>query len=363
MYTPSHQTVAIPVTDASAVGHARRTAVSMAEKLGFEEIQRGELALIVTEAGTNLLQHAGGGELLVRALVHDHPGVEVLAVDKGPGMADVSQCLRDGYSTGGSRGAGLGSIVRLADRFDVHSIEGKGTVLLARCFARTGSAPLEVRAEHGAVCVAYPGEEVTGDGWSVAHYLRSTSVLVVDGLGHGPQAAEAAQAALRSFEEHETREPTLMLQAIHRALHGMRGAAGAVLTIDWATRMIRFVGVGNISGSVLDGGRTRGLSSHNGILGQGQPRFQEFEYPWPEGGLLVVHSDGISTRWSFDGAPGLIARDPSVIAGVLYRDFSRRDDVTALVLRESSSGGDGAGDDAGDGAGDGDSTGDGAGSA
>lgn len=141
MNSPSHQTLAISVVDTSAVGHARRIAVTLAEKLGFDEVRRGELALIITEAGTNLLQHAGGGELLVRPLVSDAPGIELLALDKGPGMADLAQCLQDGYSTGGSRGAGLGSIVRLADHFDAFTRERGGTALLARCFARTPAPP------------------------------------------------------------------------------------------------------------------------------------------------------------------------------------------------------------------------------
>lgn len=334
---PSYQSLSIQVADASAVGQARRAAVALAEKLGFDETQRGELALIATEAGTNLLQHGGGGELLLRALVHDVGGVELIALDRGPGMIDVAQCLRDGYSTGGSRGVGLGSIVRLADDFDVYSREGrgKGTALLARCFARaSGPPPPPPRAALGAVCVAYPGEEVTGDAWSVEEVAGTTCVLVVDGLGHGPQAAESAAAAVRRFEEHPTKQPVPALEAVHRALHGMRGAAGAALLIDWTSRTLRFAGVGNIGGALVSGERSRGLSSHNGILGQGAPRFQEFEYPWPDDGVLVVHSDGLSSRWSFDALPGLAAKDPGLIAGVLYRDFLRRDDATVLVLRE-----------------------------
>lgn len=336
MTNPSYQTVVISVSDASAVGQARRSAVSMAEKLGFDETQRGELALIVTEAGTNLLQHAGGGELLLQALAHESGGLEILSLDKGRGMADVAQCLRDGYSTGGSRGAGLGSIARLSDQFDVYSLEGKGTSLLSRCFARGGAPATPARADFGAVCVAYPGEEITGDGWSVEELAGRTCVLVVDGLGHGPHAAESARAAIHKFEAHSTKEPVPVLEAVHAALHGMRGAAGAALVIDWAMGSVRFAGVGNISGTLVSSERSRGFSSHNGILGQGHPRFQEFEYAWPAGGLMVLHSDGISTRWSLDGSPGLAAKDPTVIAGVLYRDFARRDDMTALVLRESS---------------------------
>ncbi len=345
MTRPSHQTRAISVVDTSAVGHARRVATTLAEKLGFSETARGELAIIVTEAGTNLLQHAGGGELLIRPLVAEGgAGLELIAIDKGPGMADFARCLEDGYSTGGSRGAGLGSIVRLADEFDIYTREGGGAALLARCFAQGLPAPAS-RVELGAVCVAYPGEDAVGDGWSCMEHDGRTSVLMVDGLGHGPQASEAALAAIRCFEERGTessyegstvgsrRAPAPMLEDIHRALQGTRGAAGAIATVDWSTRQLRFAGVGNIAGSMIAGERSRGMSSHNGILGQGDPRFQEFEYAWPADGMLILHSDGLSARWGLSAYPGLALRDPALIAAVLRRDFSRRDDQTALVLR------------------------------
>lgn len=336
MTIPSHQTIAISVVDSSAVGHARRTAVALAEKLGFDETRRGELALIVTEVGTNLLQHAGGGDILLQPLPYGGGGLEVLSLDRGPGMADVAQCMRDGYSTGGSRGVGLGSILRLASAFDLHSLPGRGTALLARCCARPPSSGEPARAESAALCLAYPGEEVTGDGWRTEERDGRTVALLVDGLGHGPLASESALAAMRCFDEHSSSEPVVLLQAIHRALQGMRGAAGATLAIDWAARTVHFAGVGNIAGTLVSDGGSRGLSSHNGILGQGQPRFQEFSYPWPEGGLLVAHSDGISTRWTLDGQPGLANRDPALIAGAICRDFVRRDDATVLVLREAS---------------------------
>jgi anti-sigma regulatory factor (Ser/Thr protein kinase) len=333
---PSHQTLAISVVDASAVGHARRCAVALAEKLGFGETQCGELALIVTEAGTNLLQHAGSGELLIRALAKDVAGVELIALDKGPGMADLARCLQDGYSTGGSRGVGLGSIVRLADHFDIFTREGGGTALVAACLAAPRPPPAAQLTEHGALCIAYPGEDAVGDGWSLEDRGGQTCVLMVDGLGHGPQASEAALAAIRQFEERSTNEPGPVLEAIHRALKGTRGAAGAVATIDWPARLLRFAGIGNIAGNLLADRGSRGMSSHNGILGQDHPRFQEFHYPWPDDGLLVLHSDGVSTRWNLGSYPGLVVKTPSLIAGVLYRDFLRRDDATVLVLRESA---------------------------
>jgi hypothetical protein len=82
---------------------------------------------------------------------------------------------------------------------------------------------------------------------------------------------------------------------------------------------------------------SRGLFTHNGTVGAQVRKVQEFEYAWPDGGLLVMHSDGLQTRWSMDPYPGLMARHPAVVAGVLYRDFQRgRDDATVLVLRCNS---------------------------
>src|SRR5687768_12916861 len=88
------------VHEPSQVGEARRGAVLMAERLGFDEESSGRLALVVTELGTNLARHAVRGQLLVAG--HIGPAgeaIEVLSLDRGPGMADVNACLRDGYST------------------------------------------------------------------------------------------------------------------------------------------------------------------------------------------------------------------------------------------------------------------------
>jgi hypothetical protein len=79
--------------------------------------------------------------------------------------------------------------------------------------------------------------------------------------------------------------------------------------------------------------RQQNLVSMNGTLGQVAAKPKEFSYPWPEGAILIAHSDGLQSRWSLDAHPGLAARDPSLVAAILYREFTRgRDDVTVLVL-------------------------------
>ena len=330
MIPGSYQSLRVEVLDASAAGFARRSAASLAGRHGFSVERQNDVALIVTEAATNLVQHAGGGEILVRALAGSAQGIELIALDKGPGMANVTRCLEDGFSTGGSRGVGLGSIARLSESLDIYSLPDRGTVLVARAW----SDRQHRRLSAGAICVACRGEDVSGDGWALEHRSGTATLLVVDGLGHGLPAHEAASEAIRSFESTSPNEPGAVLERIHRAIHKTRGAAGAVLSIDWNQGIARFVGVGNVAGSLTLDDKSQSLPSHNGILGQRQPRFQEFTYPCPGGSLAIVHSDGLSARFSLSSYPGLAYRDPALVAAVLYRDFARRrDDNTVVVLR------------------------------
>jgi anti-sigma regulatory factor (Ser/Thr protein kinase) len=327
----------LPVTEASQVGEARRQIAGLAEDVGLSETAQGRLALIATEAAGNLVKHASrGGELLVRVIEQGGTqGIEVLALDQGPGMSDVRKSMQDGHSTAGSPGTGLGAISRLADEFQIHSAPGLGTSLLARLWARPSPRPSSNPLQTGVVSVPKPGEEVCGDGWAVHQRHGRGLLLVVDGLGHGQGAAEASRAAVRAFDAHPGAAPAEMIDSLHDALHGTRGAAAAVIEIDVDKRCARFAGIGNISGSISSPEGSQNMVSHHGIVGHQIRKVQEFTYDWPEGALLVLHSDGLTERWDLDRYPGLVTRDLSLVAGILYRDFARRtDDATVLVARE-----------------------------
>jgi anti-sigma regulatory factor (Ser/Thr protein kinase) len=334
----SHVSTSVPVLEMSGVGEARRLATAYAEAIGFNRTDAERVALVVTEAATNLVQHAGGGELLLRSWRSSSPAccLELLALDRGPGMANVSACMRDGFSTGGSRGVGLGAIARLSTTFDVFSAPGKGTAILARIGDSSVKGATGSGLEWGAVCVAKRGEEVSGDAWAVREGRGLSTILVVDGLGHGPHAFAAAGKALLTFAEHAEGEPESVLRAVDSALQGTRGAAAAVAEIRWEKRELHFAGVGNIAGVLLSPtAKSRGLVSHNGTAGQSIERIQAFSHRWPDGGILVMHSDGLSNSWELEAYPGLSQKAPSLIAGVLYRDFvRRRDDVVVVVARE-----------------------------
>ena len=327
--------IRIPVTDNSQVGEARRCASRLAGDSGFDAHTAGRAALIATELATNLVKYGKEtGELLLQSLSHDaaSTGLELIAIDKGPGLHDIGSCMADGTSTSGTPGTGLGAVRRTSDSFHFHTAPGEGSVFACRVW--NGSIP--ANNGWGAVCVPVKGEECCGDRWTVMQDHSRTVVMIADGLGHGPLAAEAARAAADVLHQNWLRRPAEVLGFMHGAMRATRGAAVAVAVIDQARGIVDYAGVGNIAASILKGASSRSLISHNGIVGHEARKIQEFSYPWEPDSTLVMYSDGISTR-VLHGYPALAHNTPSVIAATLYRDFARsRDDATVVVVRESA---------------------------
>jgi anti-sigma regulatory factor (Ser/Thr protein kinase) len=327
----------LQIDDRTQVGEARRAAVAMAAALGLGETLAGKVALAVTEAATNIVKHAGTGKLVLRPLARAAAaGLEILALDRGPGIANVTASMRDGYSTAGSMGAGLGALSRVSPSFELYSQPGRGTALRLEVWEGAPPPP-EVELEVGAVCLPKTGEEVSGDGWLLEASGDYRTIMVVDGLGHGPNAARAARAATEAFAAHPAATPGALMQICHGALAATRGAAGAAARVALAKKHGSFAGVGNIACRVEMTGERRQLVSHSGTLGHVMRRVQEFEFDFPAGALLILQSDGLTTRWTSEDYPGLLAKHAGLIAGVLYRDHNRgTDDVTVVVLKNSA---------------------------
>ncbi|HEU4973871.1 MAG TPA: SpoIIE family protein phosphatase [Baekduia sp.] len=313
------------VEDPSGVAPCRRAAERLAADLGFDPVARGEAAIVVTELATNLVRHAGGGEIVLRGRGGPPQAIDAVAWDTGPGLGDVARSLRDGFSTAGGSGTGLGAIGRLSAVFDLQSTAGHGAVLVARL----GTA--DVPSVDG-LALAMAGEEASGDGW--AHVLDGdvATIAVIDGLGHGLDAAHASSTALRELRPGLA--PEELLERMHGALRPTRGAAGAVVRLDLRSGELRFAGIGNIAAVAVTGTHAKALASLNGTLGHRVQRIQAYEHQLAPGGLLVLHSDGLRSGWDLAAHPGLQRRDPLVIAALLIRDFERgRDDVSAVVAR------------------------------
>lgn len=327
------QSVSVALPDLSGVGEARRVAVALGTAAALGRSELSNLGIIVNEIAGNAARHGRGGEVLLRLVqagAGTGAGVEALVLDRGPGMANVAECLRDGYSTSGTMGTGLGAARRLSQAFDIYSGAGQGTVVVARVWSDDGALAKQT-ARTGAVCLPVRGETECGDGWAAVSKGRRTVVMLVDGLGHGPSAAEAARTAVRLFYDHASRAPSDLLDLLHRGLRASRGAAAGVLEIDLAGACARFAGVGNIAGRIMTEAGTRSLVSQNGIVGHGVRRPQEFEYAWEADATVIMHSDGLTNHWKLDAYPGLLRRDPALLAAVLYRDFARERDDTVVV--------------------------------
>ena len=329
----------IPISsaDKTQVGQARRRAVSIAASLGFGEVRLGELSIIVTEAANNIAAHAYEGQLIVSPWSLDgRAGIDILAIDKGQGIADIDRAFEDGFSTSGTAGQGLGAVSRLAGKCQVYSKQNGGTILFARVH-RDSIQPERATEDYplGAISIPVAGESACGDAWS-ASFNRSRSVyLMADGLGHGPYASEASQEAVRIFQDIPDRAPELILKEIHRALAKTRGAAVSIAEILHDQGVLNYAGAGNISAAIYCAGKSRSCVSMNGTAGHSVAKIQQFSYPWENNATLILHSDGLTTRWNLDQYPGLATRHPAVIAAMLYRDFVRgRDDVTVLVTRK-----------------------------
>lgn len=320
----------ISVTDPSSVGESRRTALAIGQRLGFDDRRAGEFALLATEASRNILAHAREGQIILAGHNDgDSPLAQIVAIDKGPGIPDISRAMDDGFSTSGTMGAGLGAMKRMASTFEIFSGAG-GTIVLLEVGEPARRRGIQIA---GLAC-PYPGERVCGDDW-IYHFEADRIVaLICDGLGHGYGAAEAAREAVATFRHNLTLAPGEMLYTVHEALRKTRGAVAAVVEICPDTGKLTYSGVGNISCVLMNEGASRGLVSHNGTLGVATPRIQEFQCDWSPGATLILHSDGVQTRWDLSSYAGLLARHPAIIGGAIIRDFRRhRDDASVVVIK------------------------------
>jgi anti-sigma regulatory factor (Ser/Thr protein kinase) len=325
----------VTVSEPSQIAQARRQALAVAGTCAFSEEAAGKVALIVTEAGTNLVKYARGGYLVVRPYAEgDTLGVEILALDNGPGLKQ--QSLQDGHSTGGSLGLGMGTILRMSTNCEIYTGEGRGTAILARVApgkARVAARPSWHGLAASGLSTPKPGQEACGDAWAETWRDGVLWLTAIDGLGHGPQAAAAAAQAIRVF--HAARGnagPEDILSQAHGELKATRGAVMAVAAIRPAEGRIDFAGVGNIAAAVICREDVKRLSSMDGTVGYSIRQIRGQSQPWTSECTLIMNSDGLSSRWNLNEHPGLLSRHPSLVAAVLHRDFGRQNDDTTVVV-------------------------------
>lgn len=329
-------TLPMEVAHEGHVDHVRRLVQQTALRLGADVSRAREAGFVAEELANNMVRHGGGGELLLREVMEGAAcALEIHALDKGSGIPGLSACLRGGAGAA----TGLGGVRRMAGQFQIYSRPGQGTAIWAR-LPLTGAGPPGF-FDCGGVSVPLKGEELCGDSWDFRETASILHALVVDGLGHGPFAEAAARKAVSVFRQQEDVSPSESLLLMHQALFQTRGAAASAVRIDTLNRTVTTAGVGNVMMRVHGDSGSKILVGDNGTLGSSVRKMRNLHYPWESGSLLILHSDGISSRWDLEKYPGLARQHPGLIAGVLYRDFRHRhDDATVLVIRQSALRGD-----------------------
>lgn len=303
-----HIQKSISITDRSSVGEARRTAIAVAQLMGFDPQRRSDIGIVVTELANNVLLHGLGGELLICPTEGGSQWLDIMALDKGPGIRDVNRAFEDGVSTMGTAGHGLGAVKRLSDDVSLYSNPGAGTVVFSRFKLPETSKDVPL----GVVSIPFNGEVVCGDSYLALIEAKRSLFMVVDGLGHGTVASDAANEALKVVRAASQGSLSDILTNAHNALKATRGAAMSIAVIDHERSVVNYAGVGNVSATIASGSSTRGMSSRNGTLGAVLPKVQEYTYPFETGAMLFMFSDGLSSRSSLSDYPaGILKRPPA----------------------------------------------------
>lgn len=324
--------------DRSYFAILKREIHNLVSNAGFDNKKTGESDIIVAEMASNLIKHAGGGEILARII--DDEGeqyIELLSIDNGPGMTDPLKMIQDGFSTANTLGHGLGSIKRLSDFFEIYSLKDWGTIILSRIYKN--EQPLfsvKKKIEVRCLVVAKPGETLSGD--SAYHgKLKNDDIVVFlgDGLGHGPDAHMAVNTAISSLKNCEEETPVEILRHMNKACKKTRGLVGSAAVYLAKEKRWRIAGIGNIATRTQNQLISKSYISYNGIIGMNIPNtMKEQEVQAERGQILIMCSDGIKTRWELQKYFGIFKYDPTMLAAVIYKDFARKtDDMSVVTCR------------------------------
>lgn len=341
--------LSIEITDGAQVGAARRAVHEYAAQLGFEDKELAEIDIVVQELGTNAATYATqNSRLHYTRTIGRAMGLELFYWDTGPGIYNIDRAVRDGVSTSGSMGTGLGAIRRLMDQFELYSTvrttsrlslqaarrTSHGTAVLARKWKPGAKPDAMSMSRIGVWSRSLPGEQINGDSYLIKPQGARTLFAVIDGLGHGHGAKQAADAALDSLNDWTGEPMEEIFLAVHGALRSTRGAVMGAIIIDDAHEEMHYAGVGNVSVRVFNAPERVTPIPSNGTLGARMGRVRVWKQKWSEEATVVMASDGLSESWDIKSYPNLLEHNPQLLAGILMRDYARsNDDATVLVAK------------------------------
>lgn len=326
--------VCFTLQDRSYLSVLKRDVHRLALQSGLSEKKIAEIDIVVAELGSNILKHGGGGEVLIMLTDHPVPALEIIGIDNGPGISDLNRMMKDGVSTTKTLGQGLGAMKRLSDFLQVYSVKAWGTIVLARFHLKPAPAvPPKQDFEIRTLLIPKPGEKVCGDGFYISTDRTGIRVFAGDGLGHGPEANNAVNAAINSFRYCMLKELSEVIRQIHVDVKNTRGLVGTLATFNYKDKHWRICGVGNIHTRTWTSTNSKTYLPYNGIIGHNLPRTINEQATEPGADqLLLLCSDGIRTRWDMNKYPGIFRYDMSILASAIYKDHARKTDDMSIVI-------------------------------
>lgn len=331
------QPVVIEVAHPLQVKQAASVARTFAGTIGFSATECDEIALVVTELGSNLVRHASGGRIqLSRIEAPDRVGILVESEDSGPGIVDLERALTDGFSTAGSLGFGLGTVNRLMDDLNVYPGSPRGLHLISRRWIRPQRRDARLDdLQFGVATRAYRYLAENGDAFVIAQWGRYALAGVIDGLGHGPFAQRAAQTARLYIEQHFDQPLDSLFRGVQRACRATRGVVMALVRFDLAQNRFTVASVGNIEVRLFGSTEHFSLIVRRGVIGLNAPNPVLLEHPWNPNCILVLHSDGLRTHWNLKDYPELARAAPDAIAQKLLQSLGKLEDDATVVVAAS----------------------------
>ena len=323
---------------ASHVTDVRNNIHKLCEEHHFSPDSLGEIDLISTEMATNLIKHhAKKGKIRYRIMDSDteYPVLELISEDEGPGIGSPEDAVEDGYtSVHGSMGAGLGSMKRLSDAFEMKT-SSSGTTITIRKNSTKNQINTNSNLRISVLTRPHPLENVCGDGYVIQRFNQGACIAVIDGLGHGIEARNAAACAEKYIAETFSPEHPLdsLFEGLGTVLRRTRGAVASICVIDEVKGEMRYAGVGDVTIHVYPKEDQISFLNVPGILGMHQAKINLQRNKWQSGRtVIVMHSDGISSSIKSED----VMRDvpPVEIAHAIMREYwGKNDDATVVVVR------------------------------
>lgn len=311
---------------------ARKAGREMASRSGFDQIKTMEIETAISELGLNIIKHKAVRGEVVLTLMQDEgslTGFEIIARDRGPGIADPSVAMRDGESTSGTLGVGLSGVKRLMDEFTLNTELGRGTVVKVTKWLDPG---LPLAARYSVLSRPKSGENLSGDAYFIRHVHNGIFFSVIDALGHGDAANKTVVMALELLGNCYMDDLVDIAATLHRGLRHSRGVAIGLCRIRLQEKTVEHLCIGNVELRIYQGLEERHTICFNGTLGMETERYRVTSHPYTPQTTLVMFSDGISGKFKL--SEFLLQKTPVEVASYVFRNFSREyDDATVLVLK------------------------------